>query len=108
MSFTWLIYASTLHEVIPGKFQLHGYADDHIFKCAFNASDRKAESETVTSIEFCAQDIKTWMDDNRLRMNTSKREFILFGNSAQVAKCQTKELKTSIKNRCSSQIQLNI
>ena len=88
----YLVYASTLQEVIPGNFQLHGYADDHIFKCAFNASDRKAEIETVTSIESCAQDIKAWMDNNRLRMNSSKTELILFGNSVQVAKCQTKEL----------------
>ena len=33
------------------------------------------------------------MDNNRLRMNSWKTElFILFGNSVQVAKCQTKEL----------------
>ena len=32
------------------------------------------------------------MDHNRLRVNSSKTEFILFGNSVQVAKCQTKEL----------------
>ena len=88
----YLVYASTLQEVIPGNFQLHRYADDHIFKCAFNASGQRAEIETVTSIESCAQDIKTWMDNNRLRINSSKTEFILFGNSVQVAKCQTKEL----------------
>ena len=88
----YLVYASTLQEVIPGNFQLHGYADAHIFKCAFNANDRKAEIETVTSIESCAQDIKAWMYNNRLRMNSSKTELILFGNSEQVAKCQTKEL----------------
>ena len=88
------MHASTLQEVIPGNFQLHGYADDHIFRCAFNASDRRAESGTLTSIESCAQDIKTWMDNNRLRMNGSKTEFILFGNSVQVAKCHTRELKT--------------
>ena len=65
-----------LQEVILRNFYLYGYANDLIFKCAFNANDQKAESETATSIESCAQDIKTWMANNSLRMNSSKTEFI--------------------------------
>ena len=35
------------------------------------------------------------MDQNRLRMNSNKTEFILFGSSVQLAKCTTESLNVN-------------
>ena len=40
-------------------------------------------------------DIKDWMDSNRLKMNTAKTEFIMFGFKKQLEKCTTKALKVN-------------
>ena len=37
-------------------------------------------------------DIKDWMDSNRLKMNTVKTEFIMFGSKKQLEKCTTRAL----------------
>ena len=34
-------------------------------------------------------DAKAWMNSNRLKMNDSKTEFIMFGYAAQLRKCVT-------------------
>ena len=41
-------------------------------------------------------DLKVWMNENRLKMNNDKTEFILFGSKPQLDKCTTKTL--SINN----------
>ena len=40
-------------------------------------------------------DLKWWMDQNRLRMNSKKTEFIFFGSSVQLAKCTTESLNVN-------------
>ena len=40
-------------------------------------------------------DIKDWMDSNRLKMNTTKTEFIMFGLKKQLQKCTTETLKVN-------------
>jgi hypothetical protein len=39
--------------------------------------------------------IKEWMDQNRLKMNPTKTEFILFGNKHQLNKCITQHLNVN-------------
>ena len=36
--------------------------------------------------------MKDWMDSNRLKMNASKMEYINFGSSHQLTKCENKSL----------------
>ena len=88
----YLAYASTMKGVIPSDIQLHGYADDHITKCSFKSNDQKEEKNAIINLENCANNIKKWMDGNRLRMNTTKTDFIMFGNLTQLAKCTTSNL----------------
>ena len=40
-------------------------------------------------------DIKDWMDSNRLKMNVTKTEFIMYGSKKQLQKCTTKTLKVN-------------
>lgn len=58
---------------------------------AFNIdrSNRNEENLSIKTLEDCAVKIRQWMDVNRLKMNDSKTEFILFGGSHQLKKCTT-------------------
>ena len=40
-------------------------------------------------------DIKDWMDSNRLKMDTAKTEFMMFGSKKQLEMCTTKALKAN-------------
>ena len=48
--------------------------------------------QDVCELEECAADLKVWMNENRLKMNNDKTEFILFGSKPQLDKCKTKTL----------------
>ena len=39
--------------------------------------------------------MKEWMDCNRLKMNSTKTDFILFGNKKQLQKCETKSINVA-------------
>ena len=88
----YLAYASTLRYVIPANSMIYinGYADDHSLNKKFSANNRIEETSTIRSLQLCMTDIKDWMDSNRLKMNTTKTEFIMFGLKKQLQKCITK------------------
>ena len=46
----------------------------------------------IRSLEGCTTSIKGWMDENSLRMNSAKMEFILIGLRQQLLKCQTNNI----------------
>ena len=91
----YLAYAGTLSEIIPSDIEIHGYADDHAVKLSFPADDRNKERRAISQLEDCALEINNWMHKNRLKMNPSKAEFIMFGASRQLPKCNTSSITVS-------------
>ena len=91
----YLSYAGTLQEIIPADIMLHGYADDHAVKLSFPTNDENNQTIAIESLEQCARNIKNWMDQNRLKMNASKTEFIMFGSKEQLMKCNTSNITVS-------------
>lgn len=85
-------YASTLQTVVPKTIDLHGYADDHALKKSFDPNDRIQEKDTISMLSNTMTDVKNWMDENRLKINPDKTEFIIFGSKKQLDKCITKEI----------------
>ena len=77
-------YASTLMEIIPERKDsfLSGYADDHTINHSFNLDD----NNIYEIIENDIGKIKTWMEDNQLKMNDAKTEFIVIGTSGSLQK----------------------
>ena len=88
----YLVCASTIEDVIPPHICLHGYADDHGIKDEFDASNRMDETNTINSLVSTTDDIKIWMDENHLKVNGAKMEFITFAARKQLPKCETTEI----------------
>ena len=83
--------------MIPPTTDINGYADDNGIKGKFKAkwNDNEIELETIQRLESCLDYIKTWMDVNQLKMNSSKTEFILFGSRGQLQKCTTNSINVN-------------
>ena len=61
-------YASTVQEFLCNDIDIHGYAVDHIVKNSFAGSPR-IEENTYLTLEYSIADIKSCMDQNRLKIN---------------------------------------
>ena len=72
------IYATTLSSMIT-TFVLkhHLYADDTQIYISFFAEDI---TESLIVVQNCMLAIQVWMDQNILKLNPSKAEFMIFGN----------------------------
>ena len=85
----YLAYASTIQEIIPKNIDIHGYADDHVLKNKFYPSKENDEFDCVMSLEKTLVDVNEWMNQNRLKMNNAKTEYIMFGSCQQLGKCNS-------------------
>ena len=83
-------YASTLQYVIPEEIEIFGFADDHALEKPFKPDID--EHRTISLLQDSLVTVNNWMDENRLRMNSGKTEFIIFGSRQQVKKCDTEVL----------------
>ena len=77
-------YASTLMEIIPESEDrfLSGYTDDHVIIHAFILENNNIKQKT----EYDIRKIKSWMEENHLKMNDAKTEFIIFGTTKNLKK----------------------
>ena len=88
----YLIYASTIANIIPGNLHIYGRADDHALSTSFKPSHYQDECESNQKLQGIFRAVKDWMDSNRLKMNDSKTEYIYFGSSHQLTKFENKSL----------------
>ena len=56
----------------------HIYADDMQLYISFQCND---SLESLTKLNMCISDIRVWMINNKLKINDSKTEFIIFRSS---------------------------
>ena len=77
-------YASTLMEIIPeSKVSfLSGYIDDHAMIHSFSPDNKNIKQ----NIENHIRKIKTWMEENQLKINDAKTEFIVLGTAGNPRK----------------------
>ncbi|XP_071841161.1 uncharacterized protein [Apostichopus japonicus] len=68
---------------------LIGYADDHSIYSSFKPGDVSSELESIRGLSSTLENVKLWMQFNRLKMNDEKSEFIVFGSNRQLPKCNT-------------------
>lgn len=89
----YLAYAGTLFDDIPPTVTLRGFADDHTMDKSFSPNIQNSEKNTISDLENAGETTNNWMNSNKLKMNTSKTEFIMFGSKQQLTKCETKSIK---------------
>ena len=89
------LYCSTLTDIVPSDLHLSGFVDDHAVRKEFRANDRNAELQTKEEIKECMVNIRQWMDQVRLKMNSAKTEFIYFGSKVQLGKCMVTHLNVN-------------
>ena len=62
------------------KIQYHVYADDTQLYCSF---DLHTPDEVLSTISACISDIRTWMIQNKLKINDDKTEFLITSSRAK-------------------------
>ena len=81
------LYCSMLNDVVPLDLHLSGFADEHSVRKEFKANDRSTDLQTKKEVEDCMVDVRSWMDQVRLKMNSAKTGFIYLGSRIQLSKC---------------------
>ena len=89
------LYCSTLNDIIPSDLHLSGFVDDHAVRKEFRANGRNVELQTKEKIKECMVNIRQWMDQVRLKMNSAKTEFIYFGSKVHLGKCVVTHLNVN-------------
>ena len=81
---------STLYQTLQDQgsgSEVIWYADDTSAYKSYPADSLAKESATVKGLEVDIKLTKQWMAENRLKMNDTKTDYIVFGNNVQLAKC---------------------
>ena len=87
----YLTYAGTLFDVIPPHISVYGFADDHTANIRFTPTP-SMERKAIQDLQDCTITINNWRNGNKLKMNNSKTEFIMFGSRKQLDKCVTESV----------------
>ncbi len=64
----------------------HFYADDSQIYLAFSRDSLGDQVEAFSRIEACADDVRTWMYQNKLKLNDDKTVLMVLGNKPQMEK----------------------
>ena len=82
----FLIYTLPLAEILRNYgVEFHFYADDTQIYMSFVPTVVEAEL-TTDLLSDCVKEIKKWMTQNMLQLNSDKTEIILFGTPQQLSK----------------------
>ena len=66
----------------------HLFADDTQLLKPLNPNCPSSQSQAFACLEHTIAEVSSWMTTNKLKMNESKTEFIIFGTRKQVSKVQ--------------------
>jgi hypothetical protein len=66
------------------------YADDTQLYVSFRSDE---EAIALEKLERCIADLRVWMNKNRLKLNDSKTEFMIFGTKSKLSKINTKSVR---------------
>jgi len=88
------LYASKLFDVVESHLpNVHAYADDTQLYISFKPDGSATETDAVDALQACIRDIRTWMVQDKLRLNDAKTEFLIIGTRAQLNKVMISDLQ---------------
>ena len=83
----YIIYSSKLFNIIerhpPNS---HCYADDSQIYLSFKTDDLSSQQNAITAMQNCIDDIRSWMEHDKLLLNDEKTEFFITGTRQQLSK----------------------
>ena len=90
----FVLYFSKLFE-ITGCYlpNIHVCADDTQLYISFSPNDIDEQLNTLSATEDCVAAIRSWMSEDKLKLNDDKTEFLLVGTRQQLAKVCIKDIK---------------
>ena len=91
-------YSSTIQSVIDQSIKINAFADYHSLQKEFSPIPTE-EIAVVSQLQNNLDQINSWMNENCLKLNPRKTEFILFGSNVQLGKCITTSL-----NACGTRV----
>ena len=99
------LYISTLYQTLQDQgsgAEVIRYVDDTSAYKSYPADSSAKESMMVMGLELDIKLTKQWMAENRLKINDTKTEYIVFGNNVQLAKCHHHGIKIGEETICKS------
>ena len=76
---------------------LSGFADDHSVRKEFKLMTEVQNCKLKKEVEECMVDVRSRIDQVRLKMNSAKTEFIYLGSRIQLSKCVVTHLNVNGK-----------
>ncbi len=64
----------------------HAFADDNQLNVSFQPDSMSEQLSAVTVLENCIDDIKTWMLNDKLKLNDDKTDFLIIGTRQELEK----------------------
>ena len=81
------MYASKLFQVIKEHLpSARAYADDSQLYMSFKSDSKECENRCVSAMETCIKAIRTWMIEDKMKLNDGKTEFLIIGSRQQLEK----------------------
>ena len=97
-------YFSKLFEITSYLPNVHVYADGTQLYISFSPNDIDEQMNTLFAIEDCVAAIRSWMSEDKLKLNDDKTEFLLVGTKQQLAKVCIKDIKVGCVEISSSSV----
>ena len=82
----YIIYSSKLFNIIERHLpNSHCYADDSQIYLSFKPDDLSSQQNAITATQNCIDDIRSWMEHDKLLLNDEKTEFLDIGTRQQLS-----------------------
>ena len=99
----FVIYASKLLDIIESHVpEVHYFADDSQLYLSFKPGYAKTRDEAVAAMENCIRDLRTWMLQDKLKINDDSTQFIIIGSKQRLSKFNESSIRidnTDVKLR---------
>ena len=83
----YIIYCSKLFNIIERHLpNSHCYVDDSQIYLSFKPDDLSSQQNAITAMQNCIDDIRSWMEHDKLLLNDEKTEFLVIGTRQQLSK----------------------
>ena len=82
--------------------EVHYFADDSQLYLSFKPGYAKTRDKAVAAMENCIRDLRTWMLQDKLKINDDRTEFIIIGSKQRLSKfneCSIRIDSTDVKLR---------